>query len=171
MVTGGIAALIYLAGDLTLRVFLPAASEAMPIARHINHEVLWSLALFSITFALSGIVRSTGAVIPPLAILIVSMWVIRVPFAKLLIPHWGADAIWWSFPLGTITSSVLTALYYRFGGWRSLRMLKMVSEPGGQTAITGLGAPTMDIPIEDEEAEEAVEAAQLAAKLAHTPAA
>ena len=166
-VTGGIAALIYLAGDLTLHVFLPTTSEAMPIARHINHIVLWSLVLFSITFALSGIVRSTGAVLAPLLILIISMWVIRLPFAKLLIPHWGADAIWWSFPLGTITSSTLTALYYRFGNWRSVRMLHMESEPRGQAPDAGMGAPAMDIPFEDEVAEELVEAEHLAARMAN----
>lgn len=153
-VTGSIALLIYLAGDLTLHIFLPSGSPAMAIARHINHEVLWSLTLFSITFALSGIVRSTGAVIAPLAILIITMGVIRIPFAMVMIPHWGADAIWWSFPLGTIASSVLTALYYRFGGWRELRMLNLHSEPGGEAPDTGVGAPAMDIPIEDEEVEE-----------------
>ena len=165
-ITGGISALIYLAGDMTLHLFLPSASEAMPIAHHINQTVLWSLTLFSITFALSGIVRSTGAVFAPLVILIVSMWLIRVPFAKLLIPYWGADAIWWSFPLGTIVSGVLTALYYRFGAWRSIRMLKFESEPGGQAPATGLATPAMDIPYEDEVAEELVEAEHLAARMA-----
>ena len=154
VVTGSIAALIYLAGDLTLHIFLPSGSPAMPIARHINQEVLWSLVLFSITFALSGIVRSTGAVIAPLVILIVSMWLIRIPFAMALIPRWGADAIWWSFPLGTIVSSAMTALYYRFGGWRKLRMIKLESEPGGEAPDGGVGAPVMDVPIEDDEAEE-----------------
>jgi len=170
IITGGVALLIYLAGDLTLHVFLPGGSEAMPIARHINHLVLWSLALFSITFALSGIVRSTGAVIAPLAILIISMWLIRLPFATLLIPRLGADAIWWSFPLGTITSSALTTLFYCFGGWRSLRMLHFESEAGGQAPDAGVGLPAMDVPFEDEEAEEVVEAEHRAARLAHTPA-
>lgn len=170
IITGGVALLIYLAGDLTLHVFLPSGSDAMPIARHINHLVLWSLALFSVTFALSGIVRSTGAVIAPLAILIISMWIIRVPFATLVIPYWGADAIWWSFPLGTITSSVLTTLFYCFGGWRSLRMINLESEAGGQAPDAGVGLPAMDVPFEDEEAEEVVEAEHRAARLAHTPA-
>ena len=155
VVTGSIALLIYLAGDLTLHLFLPAASAAMPIARHINQCVLWSLALFSISFALGGIVRSTGAVIPPLLILFVSVVLIRIPFAALLIPTWGKDAIWWSYPLGTIVSGVLTFLYYRFGGWRKLRMLKFESEPAGETADTGMSTPVMDIPIEDDLAEEA----------------
>lgn len=164
VVTGSIAALIYLAGDLTLSLFLPGASPAMAIARHINQDVLWSLALFSLSFALGGIVRSTGAVIPPLLILFVSVVLIRIPFAALLIPRWGPDAIWWSYPLGTIVSGALTFLYYRYGGWRKLRMLKFESEIGGEAADTGVGAPVMDIPIEDELAEEAQAERAAAAK-------
>ena len=165
VITGSIAGLIYLAGDLTLNLFLPSSSAAMPIARHINQCVLWSLSLFSITFALSGIVRSTGAVIPPLLILILSLWVIRIPFASFLIPRWGPDAIWWSYPLGTIVSAGLSGLYYRFGNWRKLRMLKFTSEPAGEAADTGVGAPLMDIPIEDDLAEEAQAERAAAAKL------
>jgi Na+-driven multidrug efflux pump len=163
-ITGAITAIIYLLGDATLHLFLPSGSSAMTIARHINHTVLWSLILFSITFALSGIVRSTGAVFVPLAILAFSVGLIRIPFAMWLIPRWGSDAIWWSFPLGTIVSAVLSALYYRFGGWRKLRMLKFESEVGGEAADTGMGAPVMDVPIEDDEAEEA-QAERAAARL------
>jgi putative MATE family efflux protein len=155
-VTGTVVVVIYLLGDLPLHIFLPTGTPATPIARHINIVILWSMALFGVTFALSGIVRSTGAVWAPLAILFISMWVIRLPVAITLMPHWGPDAIWWSFPMGTVVSATLSALYYRFGGWRKLRMLEFESEPGGEAPTTGLGTPAMDTPIEDEEAEEAV---------------
>jgi len=122
IVTGSVAALIYACGALPLYLFLPPGSPTVPVALHIYRMVLWGFVLFNATFALTGVVRSTGAVYPPLVILFISMWVIRVPFAWLLAPHFGPDAIWWSFPLGTITSSVLTFLYYRFGGWRNKRM-------------------------------------------------
>ena len=155
VITASIAVVIYLLGDAPLLLFLPGGTPAMPIARHINHLVLWSMALFSVTFALSGIVRSTGAVMVPLVILIVSTWLIRIPFTWLLIPRWGEDAIWWSFPLGILVSAGLSILYYRFGGWRNVRMLKARSEPAGEASDTGMGAPVMDIPIEDDLAEEA----------------
>jgi putative MATE family efflux protein len=137
VITGSIAAAIYAIGGLSLYFLLPAGSPAIAVAVHINHMVLWAFVLFNATFALSGVVRATGAVIPPLIILIISMWVIRVPFAALLTPRFGAEAIWWSFPLGTITSSVLTGLYFRFGGWRKARML----EPeGGRRTPEAAGA-------------------------------
>ncbi len=151
VVTGTIALFLYVFNDFVLGILLPHASPAIPLARHINTTVLWGFVFFSITFSLSGVVRSTGAVWAPLAILIVSMIAVRIPFAGLLTPRFGEDAIWWSFPLGTITSAALTSLYYRFGGWRASRMLE--EAPRGQVPDAGLAAPVMVRPEADAEAE------------------
>ncbi len=124
VVTGAVALLLYAFNGPVLSILLPSNSPAFPLARHINTTVLWGFVLFSVTFSLSGVVRSTGAVWWPLAIMIISMVGVRIPFASLLSTRYGADAIWWSFPLGTITSAVLTSLYYRYGGWRRSRMLE-----------------------------------------------
>jgi putative MATE family efflux protein len=160
-ITSSIAALIYALGGLSLFFLLPAGSDAIPLAVHINHMVLWAFVLFNAAFALSGVVRSTGAVIPPLIILGISMWGIRVPFTALLTPHFGVEAVWWSFPLGTITSSVLTALYFAFGGWRKSRMLS--PEAGGQAPDAGQTTPAMDPQEVDDEAADALEAAGIRA--------
>lgn len=72
---------------------LPGDSGAIEVAVHINNVAAWSFVLF-------GVVRATGAVLLPLAILCVSLLVVRVPFAWGLQERWGAEAIWWSFPLG-----------------------------------------------------------------------
>jgi putative MATE family efflux protein len=161
VITSSISALIYALGGLSLFFLLPAGSDAIPLAVHINHMVLWAFVLFNAAFALSGVVRSTGAVIPPLIILGVSMWGIRVPFTALLTPHFGVEAIWWSFPLGTITSSALTALYFQFGGWRKSRMLS--PEAGGQAPDAGQTTPAMDPQEVDDEAADALEAAGIRA--------
>jgi putative MATE family efflux protein len=161
MITGALALLLYVFNGFVLSILLPHGSPAIPLARHINTTVLWGFVVFSITFSLTGVVRSTGAVWAPLAILMVSMLGVRIPFAAALIPSLGQDAIWWSFPLGTITSAILTALYYRFGGWRRARMLE--EEPIGQASDAGLAAPSMAVPEADEEAAEVVEAAKATA--------
>jgi putative MATE family efflux protein len=149
-VTGTCAIIIYLLGPLPLYIFLPLHSPTIPIALHINRTVLWAFVIFNATFALTGIVRSTGAVWPPLLILVFSMLVIRVPFAFAFIPHFGSEAIWWSFPLGTLTSSALSVLYYKFGGWRKVRIIN--PEPGGQVPDSAVSTPQMD-PHEDDDAE------------------
>jgi Na+-driven multidrug efflux pump len=140
--TGTVVCVLYLLGDQVLSLFLPSGSAALPIAHHISAVVLWSFVLFSVTFTLSGVVRATGAVWAPLFVLIISMWIIRVPFALALTPLLHADAIWWSFPVGTVISAVLTLSYYRFGGWRKARFLER--EPSGADPDTGVGLPVMD---------------------------
>ena len=141
VVTGVIASLLYLFNDQVLSILLPAHSPAIPLARHINTTVLWGFVLFSVSFSLTGVVRSTGAVWWPLIMLTVSMLGVRVPFAALMTPRFGPDAIWWSFPLGSITSAVLAVLYYRFGGWRRAHMLR--DRPHGAAPDAGLAAPAM----------------------------
>ena len=123
LLTGSLVTLIYLFNRGALNLFLPDTGGAIEIAQHINHVVVWSFVFFGISFVLAGVVRSTGAVIPPLIILVIALWLVRIPFAYGLVGAWGADAIWWSFPLGSVVSMSLSAAYYRWGGWREARML------------------------------------------------
>ena len=53
-----------------------------------------------------------------------------------------------SFPLGTLTSSALTALYFRYGGWRKVRMLHHA--PLGETTDGGQGLPAVEPPEREE---------------------
>lgn len=50
------------------------------------------------------------------------MFPVRFGLANLLEPSTGADAIWWSFPAGSLASMLMTIGYYRHGGWRKGRM-------------------------------------------------
>lgn len=36
----------------------------------------------------------------------------------------GEEALWWSFPVGSITSLALAATYYRFDRWRTMHMIE-----------------------------------------------
>ena len=121
--TGSLTVLIVLLDKLVLGWFLPEGSGALPIARHLNHIAIGSFLFFGVNFVLSGVVRSTGAVVPPLVILAIAMWGIRVPVAKWLQPVLGADAIWWSFPISSLCSMLMMLAYYQWGNWRQARML------------------------------------------------
>ncbi len=122
LIGGALIAAIYLLNRHALGLFLPSTGTAIDTAVRLNNIVLWSFAFFGMSMVLFGVVRATGAVMPPLFILIISLWCIRVPFAYALLDRWHADAIWWSFPLASLTSLLMASAYYRFGGWRSSRM-------------------------------------------------
>jgi len=128
LLTGVLILPIVLLDRYTLALFLPEGSQALEAARHLNHIAVWSFLFFGVSFVISGVVRSTGAVIPPLLILAASLWGVRVPFAELLQPALGADAIWWSFPASSLVAMVLSLAYYRWGGWRKAHMLN-AAEP------------------------------------------
>jgi Na+-driven multidrug efflux pump len=105
-----------------LGLFLPAGSVALATGEHLNLIVAWSFILFSVTMVLSGIVRATGAVLPPLVILTLALLVIRFPLAIILLDDWKADAIWWSFPISSVIAASLSIAYYKWGSWRTQRM-------------------------------------------------
>ena len=162
LLTGLLIAPLILADRHTLALFLPDASPALAVARHLNHIAVWSFLFFGVTFVIAGVVRATGAVVPPLLILAFALWGVRVPFAGGLQERLGADAIWWSFPVSSLVSMLLSAAYYRWGGWRHARMLASSPDavavpsevPGGVTApVADEGARCEDEPAcVDEEA-------------------
>ncbi len=123
LLTGTLVLVLTLIDRQAFAFFLGPDEGANEIARHIHLIVSWSFVLFGISFVLASVVRSTGAVMPPLIILFIAMWVVRIPLAEMLEPVLGADGIWWSFPAGSFTSLVLTWVYFRFGRWRQARML------------------------------------------------
>lgn len=139
VLTGALVAALYLFDRSVLTLFLPAGSDAIGIAADINTDVAWSFVLFGVTTVLFGTVRATGAVTPPLVILVIALLLVRSLFAYGLQGPLGVDAIWLSFPAGSVTSLVLAAAYYRWGGWRRQRMLDR--KPAGEAPETGLGMP------------------------------
>ncbi len=121
LMTGVLAAIVYSASHQALGLFLTTPAS-MVIGEHINTIVVWSFSLFGVSMVLSGVVRSTGAVLPPVLILFVSLWLLRIPFAVFMRERLGVDAIWWSFPVASFASMTMSTAYYRFGKWRSASM-------------------------------------------------
>jgi Na+-driven multidrug efflux pump len=124
LMTGVLVVLIYLFNRGALGLFLPDEGAAIAIAQHINAIVVWSFMLIGIAMVLGGVVRATGAAVPPLVVLFLALFVVRIPFALLMADRWHADAVWWSFPLGAGAAAFFMWLYYRHGSWRRAHMLE-----------------------------------------------
>ncbi len=106
-------------GASLLGIFLPSNTLALPAAQRINAMVAWSMIPFGVTFVLASIIRASGYVWAPLAILFVALWGVRLPSAVLLLDVWGADAIWASFGFGSVSAMLMLLGYYRCAGWRT----------------------------------------------------
>ena len=145
--------IIFLADPWVLRAFLPAGSPSLPIAIHINSIVLWGFIPFGMAFIVSGVVRATGAVWPPMAAMVIALWVVRVPLANILQPHLGVDGVWIAYPSGSVVMLALAVGYFVWGDWRNSRMLPTTPAISDEPD-TGLGQPMI------EEAEALSDAAQ-----------
>ena len=127
LLTGSIVILIELLDLHIFGLFLPAGSAALGIASHMNRIVTSSFIFFGISVALFGVVRATGAVMAPLIVLTISMLVVRFPLAEIYLDRYHVDAVWWSFPVSSVLSSILALLYYKYGSWRSAHMLPVTA--------------------------------------------
>ncbi|WP_375395740.1 MATE family efflux transporter, partial [uncultured Sphingomonas sp.] len=121
--TGSLLATLTLLDRHVLWLFLGQDPAAIGIAARINLIAGWSFVLFGVSMVLAATVRANGAVVGPLVILAVAMFPVRFGLATAFEPTIGADAIWWSFPAGSLASMLLTIAYYRFGGWRKLKLV------------------------------------------------
>lgn len=121
-------------------LFLPSGVDAQQIASHVNRVATGSWVFFGITLVLFGVVRATGAVLVPLCISAVSLLGVRFAIANSLLEQYHAEAIWWSFPVSSALSALLAVLYYKYGGWRSMKVmgrLDVEEQTEGQTRDKG----------------------------------
>lgn len=149
VMTGSLIGLILAFDRPVLELFLGSDSAAIDVARHMQFLASWSFLLFGLTMVLFGTMRSNGVVIAPLIILIVALYPVRIGFYWLAYPVLGADAIWLSFPVGSVISLLLAGGVYLHGGWRKTKMLNVpneeecregtnaATEPAGRMAPTG----------------------------------
>lgn len=120
-----------------MALFLGGESPALPIAQHIQLLATWNFVLFGMTMVFFGVVRANGAVLGPLIILFVAMFPVRIGFATALKPMLGVDALWLSFPLGSIATFAMAALFYRYGTWRKGKLVV----PPSHHAAQAVGEP------------------------------
>lgn len=101
-----------------LALFLGGDSPAVPAAIHIQWLAIWSYLPFGITIVVFGTLRAYGEVWSPIFVLIASMYGVRLAVYALGYPMLGADAIWLSFPISSVFSTLFALAVYFRGSWR-----------------------------------------------------
>ena len=126
VMTGVLVLIVLLAGHFLLGLFLPLGSDAIPIGEHINLLIAWTFVPMGISMVMTSIVRANGAVVVPFCILVFSIILVRMSVGFGLYPHYGSDAIWWSFMASGSASALMGIAYYLHGGWRKGRSMAAV---------------------------------------------
>lgn len=116
--TAVLGAILLFADKPLLSLFLGSGSPSLPIGERIQLICTGAYLVMSVTMILSGTMRAYGAVVVPLAIMAIALFPARLGFYYLAYPVIGGNAIWWAFPIGSVTSLLLTSAYYLRGQWR-----------------------------------------------------
>ena len=94
----------------------------------IGDQYLTIVSIFYITFTLmfiySGITRGAGDTLWPMIITVISLWLIRIPFAWYFSGKFGSQGIWWSIPAGWTFGMIMSYLYYKTGRWKYKAVVK-----------------------------------------------
>lgn len=140
----GLLSLLLLWFDRPLLVlFLGPDSAAVPLAAHIQLVAVWSFILFGVTMVFSATMRAGGAVWAPLLIIAIALYPVRLGFYYLTYDRLGADAIWWSFTVGSIAGLVLGWGFYRYSNWRRHAVAETSEEAQEQIQADGEPAGRM----------------------------
>lgn len=124
LLTGSLVALGYLFSRPLMALFITDAA-VIEIAQKLLHIKLWSLVIFGMGAALSGIMRASGTVLVPTTISVLCIALIEVPVAWVSSRHWGLDGVWIAYPVYFTCVLILQAAYYRLV-WRKKAIRRLV---------------------------------------------
>ncbi|MEJ1126967.1 MATE family efflux transporter [Variovorax sp. CCNWLW225] len=122
--TGGLVLLGYLFSRHLMGFFITSA-PVIEIAQTLLHIMLWSLVIFGMAAAISGIMRASGSVLVPTAISILCLIGIEVPVAWFMSHRIGLNGIWYAYPVTFGAMLLLQTAYYRLV-WRKKAIRRLV---------------------------------------------
>ncbi|QGW82478.1 MATE family efflux transporter [Variovorax paradoxus] len=124
VLTGGLVLLGYLFSRHLMGFFITSA-PVIEIAQTLLHIMLWSLVIFGMAAAISGIMRASGSVLVPTAISILCLIGIEVPVAWFMSHRIGLNGIWYAYPVTFGAMLLLQTAYYRLV-WRKKAIRRLV---------------------------------------------
>ena len=123
-VTGSLLLLCYLFSRQVVGMFT-SSPEVIEITQRMLHIVLWSTLIFGCSAVVSGIMRSSGAVLVPTALSISAIVLVEVPVAWFLSHRIGINGVWIAYPVTFFTMLVFQSTYYRLV-WRKSKIQRLI---------------------------------------------
>jgi putative MATE family efflux protein len=125
--------LVYAFDRPLLRLFI-TDPHVVELAHGLLAITLWSYVIFGTSAVLSGQMRSSGTVLWPTVLSIVSIWGVEVPVAYGLAPHLGLTGVWIAYPVAFCVGLVLQSAYY-FGVWRHRKITTLLGTDDAEQAV------------------------------------
>ena len=79
---------------------------------------------FTMMFIYNGVTRGAGDTLMPMIFSLISLWLIRIPFAWYFSGKFGVQGIWWAIPAGWLIGYALSYFYYKTGRWKTKAIVR-----------------------------------------------
>ncbi|HYZ15703.1 MAG TPA: MATE family efflux transporter, partial [Candidatus Acidoferrum sp.] len=123
---GALIVLVYLFDGVILPLFV-TDQTVIRTAHQLLEITLWSYAVFGTSAVLSGLMRSSGTVLWPTLLSIISIWGIELPVAYALAPRLGLTGVWIAYPVAYLAGLAFQSVYY-YAVWRRKRLTTLLDE-------------------------------------------
>ena len=84
----------------------------------------------AIMFVTNGFLRGAGDTMATMVLSITSLWLIRLPLARVLskMLGFGAKGIWMAIVISTVISMLMSRIYYASGRWKKKKVVEHISD-------------------------------------------
>ncbi len=123
-IVGVLIVLCYVFSTAVVSLFI-TSPETVAIAHHLLLITLWSYAIFGNARVLSAIMISSGTVVWPTVLSILSIWGVEVPVAYVLMGRIGLDGVWYGYPAAFVAGLAFQTAYY-FVVWKKRPLAAIV---------------------------------------------
>jgi putative MATE family efflux protein len=126
VIEGTLIAIVYVFGRGAIALFVKLP-ETVDIAHTLLSITLWSYALFGNARIISAIMVSSGTVIWPTLISVLSIWLVEVPVAYFLSQRTplGLSGVWYGYPAAFIAGLSFQLVYY-YLVWKRKPLVRLV---------------------------------------------
>ncbi len=124
IITGGLLLTCYLFSRHLIGFFTSDAT-VIGISQRMLYIILWSTLLFGASTVFSGVMRSSGTVLPPTIMSISAILLVEIPVAFWLSGRIGIDGVWWAYPTTFATMLILQGSYYGLV-WRRKKIARLI---------------------------------------------
>jgi putative MATE family efflux protein len=111
-----------------VRFFIPEDPRVVKEGAAYIRIVAWSFGFIGLQYALMGVLRAAGEMIPAMTISLVSQWGLQIPLAFALskLTTLGIDGVWWSTPAANVATAAIAGIWFARGGWKTRKLISPV---------------------------------------------
>ncbi|MEO6338836.1 MAG: MATE family efflux transporter [Caulobacteraceae bacterium] len=122
--TGGFVVLCYVFSRAIVGAFITSA-PVVELTQGLLHIVLWAGVFFGMAGVFSAVMRASGTVLQPTALMITAILAVELPVAWFLSHRIGIQGVWWGYPAAFCAMFLLQATYYTLV-WRKKEIKRLV---------------------------------------------